>query len=144
MNLSNILRGKPAGFFHVAPTTQIRDVVAMLAEKVIGAVLVLGPEGELVGILSERDIVRRLAKEAGHTLDLLASDLMTPNPTTATPETTVEQAMEVMTDRHFRHLPLVEKGKLLGLVSIGDVVKARIEQHQHEVESLRTYVGGRV
>ncbi|WP_297369733.1 CBS domain-containing protein [Acidocella sp.] len=143
MNLSHILRGKPAGFIHVAPTTPIRDVVTVLAEKSIGAVLVL--EGEaLVGILSERDIVRRLGQEAGHTLDLTAADLMTPNPITATPGTTVEQAMETMTDRHFRHLPIVEQGRLVGLVSIGDVVKARIEQHQHEVESLRTYVGGRV
>ncbi|WP_298283485.1 CBS domain-containing protein [Acidocella sp.] len=143
MNLSHILHGKPAGFIYVAPTTPIRDVVTVLAEKSIGAVLVL--EGEtLVGILSERDIVRRLGQEAGNTLDLTTAQLMTPNPITATPGTTVEQAMETMTNRHFRHLPIVDQGKLVGLVSIGDVVKARIEQHQYEVESLRTYVGGRV
>jgi len=144
MILSHILKAKPQGFIAVKPEMLISGVIAVLAEKRIGAVLVVDAAGELVGILSERDVVRSLASHAGGTLALTAADLMTPHPTTATPATTVEQAMEIMTDGHFRHLPIVENGKLTGLVSIGDVVKAQIDQHLHEVETLRTYVVGRV
>lgn len=100
--------------------------------------------GELIGILSERDVVRTLATRAAGTLSMTAGALMTRKITTGTPETTVEQAMEMMTNGHFRHLPILENGRLTGLVSIGDVVKARIDQSQHEVDSLRTYVAGRV
>ena len=98
----------------------------------------------MVGILSERDIVRYLASRAADIFAMTAAELMTPHPTTATPSTTVAQAMEIMTDGHFRHLPIVEEGRLIGVVSIGDVVKARIDQSEHEVESLRTYVAGKV
>jgi CBS domain-containing protein len=143
MTLKAILKNKPAGFIAVHPGDSIRSVIAVLAEKRIGAVLVV--EGDhLVGILSERDVVRYLATHEAATLEMTASQLMTPRPITATPGTTVEQAMEIMTDKHFRHLPIMEHGKLAGLVSIGDVVKARIEQSQHEVDSLRTYVTGGV
>jgi CBS domain-containing protein len=143
MTLKAILKNKPPGFISVEPDTSITEVIAVLAEKRIGAVLV-AKDGELVGILSERDIVRSLASQAAGTLNLKAADLMTARPTTATPATTVAEAMEIMTHGHFRHLPIMENGRLTGLVSIGDVVKARIDQHQHEVESLRTYVVGGV
>jgi CBS domain-containing protein len=144
MTLKAILTNKPPGFFSVPPELPISGVIALLAEKRIGAVLVVGNQNELLGILSERDVVRSLASNAIATLNLTASQLMTANPTTATPATTVAQAMEIMTEGHFRHLPIVEAGRLIGLVSIGDVVKARIDQTVHEVESLRTYVGGNV
>ena len=144
MTLKAILTNKPSGFFSVPPEMRISGVIAMLAEKRIGAVLVVGNQNELLGILSERDIVRSLAGQAVATLELTASQLMTPRPTTATPATTVAEAMEIMTEGHFRHLPILDAGHLIGLVSIGDVVKARIDQTVHEVESLRTYVGGNV
>jgi CBS domain-containing protein len=144
MLLNQILKSKPPGFIAIAPEMLVSGVIAVLAEKRIGAVLVVNAQGELIGILSERDVVRSLSSHAIGTLSLKASDLMTPNPTTATPATTVEQAMEMMTDGHFRHLPIVEGGRLIGLVSIGDVVKARIDQQAHEVDTLRTYVVGRV
>jgi CBS domain-containing protein len=143
MNLGQILRSKPPGFISVTPESRITTVLAVLAERGIGAVLVLD-NGRLIGVLSERDIVRSLARDARNTLDMTAAALMTPNPTTAPPETTVEQAAEIMTNGHFRHLPVIDKGVLIGLVSIGDVVKARIEQSQHEVEALRGYVAGSV
>jgi CBS domain-containing protein len=142
MTLNAILKAKPPGFIAVVPEMPITGVIGVLAEKRIGAVLVV-QDGELVGILSERDVVRSLASHPA-TLERKAHELMTPNPTTATRATTVAQAMEMMTDGHFRHLPVVEDGKLVGLVSIGDVVKARIDQSQHEVESLRSYVAGGV
>jgi CBS domain-containing protein len=119
----------------------IKDVVDVLAEKRIGAVLVVDA-GELTGILSERDIVRSLAKQGAGTLALTAAQLMTAHPVTASPEISVADAMQIMTNGRFRHLPIVEKGQLTGLVSIGDVVAARISQQEHEVDSLRAYVVG--
>jgi CBS domain-containing protein len=141
MTLKAILKYKPAGFIAVAPDARISEVVTILAEKHIGAVLVTDGT-QLVGILSERDVVRSLAEQGASTLDQPASALMTSNPSTATPEITVEQAMGLMTIGRFRHLPIIENGQLTGLVSIGDVVKAMIEQSQQEVETLRTYVAG--
>jgi CBS domain-containing protein len=143
MTLKSILKHKPAGFVAVAPDARVSEVVATLAEKHIGAVLVT-ENGRLVGILSERDVVRILAAQGAATLDMPASALMTHNPSTASPEITVEDAMSMMTSGRFRHLPIIENGQLTGLVSIGDVVKAMIEQSQYEVENLRTYVSGNV
>ncbi len=144
MTVKAILKNKPPGFISVTPGMRISAVIAVLAEKRIGAVLVVEGSNKLVGILSERDIVRSLADRAANTLDMTAEQLMTPDPTIGTPSTTVAQAMEIMTEKHFRHLPIMENGHLIGLVSIGDVVKARIDQSEHEVQSLRTYVGGGV
>ncbi len=141
MTLKSILKYKPAGFISVAPDARVSEVVAILADKHIGAVLVTD-NGKLVGILSERDVVRCLAERGVAALEVDAASLMTSNPKTATPDISVEQAMGMMTDGRFRHLPIIENGKLTGLVSIGDVVKAMIEQSQQEVENLRTYVAG--
>jgi CBS domain-containing protein len=141
MTLKSILKNKAAGFISVGPAMTIKDVVDVLAEKRIGAVLVVDA-GELTGILSERDIVRSLAKQGAGTLALTAAQLMTPHPVTASPEISVADAMQIMTNGRFRHLPIMEKGQLTGLVSIGDVVAARISQQEHEVDSLRAYVVG--
>jgi len=141
MTLKSILKNKAAGFISVGPEMTIKDVVDVLAEKRIGAVLVVDA-GELTGILSERDIVRSLAKQGPGTLGLTAAQLMTAHPVTASPEISVAEAMQIMTNGRFRHLPIMEKGQLTGLVSIGDVVAARISQQEHEVDSLRAYVVG--
>jgi CBS domain-containing protein len=142
MKLAAILKQKTGAPISVTTGTSISDVVHVLAEKRIGAVLVLDGKDDLVGILSERDIVRSLDKKAGATLELTAGDLMTHSPTTTSPDASVAEAMEIMSDGRFRHLPVMESGKLIGLVSIGDVVKARIDQQEHEVDSLRAYVVG--
>lgn len=144
MLLNTILKHKPPGFISVPPELPVSGVVSILAEKHIGVVLVVDGENNLLGILSERDIVTSLASRGAATLALTANQLMTPNPVTGTPATTVAEAMEVMTARHFRHLPILDNGRLMGLISIGDVVKARIDQSEYEVETLRTYVGGKV
>jgi CBS domain-containing protein len=141
MTLKTILKHKPAGFIAIAPDARVSQVVALLAEKHIGAVLVTEND-RLVGILSERDVVRSLAAQGARTLDMTAAELMTRNPSTAAPDITVQHAMTLMTEGRFRHLPIIENGQLAGLVSIGDVVKAMIEQSQQEVETLRTYVVG--
>jgi CBS domain-containing protein len=143
MILAAILKSKGASVLSVTPSTRISDVIKMLAEKRIGAVLVC-EAGQVAGILSERDIVRTLDEHAGATFEMTAEQLMTRSPKMASPETTVAQAMEMMTDGRFRHLPVVVGGKLVGLVSIGDVVKARLSQQEHEVDSLKAYVTGAV
>ena len=135
--MAAILKRKPMALISVQPETRIRDVVALLAEKRIGAVVVQSAENDLLGILSERDVVRSLAANGAATLDMQTSQLMTRAPTTATPATTVLEAENLMTDGRFRHLPIVDGGKLIGVVSIGDVVKSLIEVQTHEVRSLR-------
>ena len=144
MTLASILKQKTSGLISISPELPVAEVVNVLAEKHIGAVLVLDAPGNLIGILSERDIVRCLASHGGGVLQMTAAQLMTRSPTTAAPEISVATAMEMMTEGRFRHLPIVESGKLVGLVSIGDVVKARITQQEHEVDSLRAYVVGGV
>jgi CBS domain-containing protein len=144
MKLSAILKFKGGSILSVTPATLISDVIALLAEKRIGAVVVIDTDGKLVGILSERDIVRVLAAKAGAIFEMTADQLMTRSPKVTTPDTTVAVAMEMMTDGRFRHLPVVEGDRLVGLVSIGDVVKARLSQQEMEVDSLRAYVSGAV
>ncbi len=144
MNLAAVLKSKGGLILSVTPGTRISDVIKMLAEKRIGAVLVCDADQRLAGILSERDIVRTLAEHAGATFEMTAEQLMTRSLKVTAPETTVAQAMEMMTDGRFRHLPVIEAGKLVGLVSIGDVVKARLSQQEHEVDSLKAYVTGAV
>ena len=104
--------------------------------------LVLDAGGELLGILSERDIVRSLARTGAETLNMTAGQLMTRVLHTVSRATTVPQAMEMMTRHRVRHLPVLEDGALVGLVSIGDVVKARLNQQEVEVDSLKAYVAG--
>jgi CBS domain-containing protein len=142
MILKNVLESKPLGAITVLPDLKVGGVISVLAEKGIGAVVVVNNEDKLVGILSERDIVRSLSQRAASVFEATAADLMTRNPMSATSGTSVGEAMAMMTNGHFRHLPVVESGRLLGVVSIGDVVKAQLDQHQHEMGRMRTYVAG--
>jgi CBS domain-containing protein len=114
----------------------------LLAEHGIGAVLVIDRAEQLLGIVTERDIVRSLVANGARTLDMTASQLMTSILQFADPGTTVAEAMTMMTEGRFRHMPVVEADRLVGLVSIGDVVKARVMEQEDEVDSLRAYVGG--
>jgi CBS domain-containing protein len=137
-----ILKHKGYSVSAVAPTASIRAVVEILLEKRIGAVLVIDQDDQLLGIVSERDVVRSLAANNERTLDMTAGQLMTRTLKVAHPETTVAEAMQMMTLGRFRHLPVVEHDALIGIVSIGDVVKARIMQQDVAVESLTAYVAG--
>ncbi len=142
MTIAAILKHKGHEVAHVAPTATIAEVAQMLAARRIGAVLVLDSADQLLGILSERDIVGSLAEHGTRTLEMTAAQLMTRNLHTATMATTVPQATEMMTTGRFRHLPIMDAGKLLGIVSIGDIVKARLSQQEQEVDSLKAYVAG--
>jgi CBS domain-containing protein len=141
MTVERILKGKPSIVATVGADLSLSDVVALLTERRIGALPVV--EGTaLVGIISERDIVHVLASHGTAALDLKVADAMTRTVRTTTLQTTVAQAMGAMTAGRFRHLPVVEKGRLIGIISIGDVVKARLDEQEYEVENLRSYVAG--
>ena len=142
MTVASILKHKGSEIAHVAPADSIAAVSALLARRRIGAVLVLDTAGQLLGIVSERDIVRVLARQGAATLEMTAAQLMTSSLVTVTPATSVAEAMTLMTASRVRHLPVLQDGALAGLVSIGDIVKTRIEQQAHEVDSLRAYVSG--
>ncbi len=142
MTIAAILKQKGADVARVAPTATVADVAQHLREKRIGAVLVMDSAGQLLGIVSERDIVSCLAKEGARVLEMTAAQLMTRDLHTATPKTSVPEAMAQMTERRVRHLPVLDDGRLAGIVSIGDIVKARIDQQAQEVDSLKAYVAG--
>lgn len=144
MTVAAILKHKGHQVVTVTPTATIAEVAQILSEKRIGAALVQDSADQLLGIVSERDIVRSLAANAARTLEMTAGQLMTRALRTATPRTTVAEAMHEMTVGRFRHMPVIDRGALVGVISIGDVVKARIMQQDHEVESLKTYVSGSV
>ena len=142
MTVAAILKHKGYQVTTVDPTARVSDVAGVLNIRRIGAVVVVDKAEQLLGIVSERDIVRCLAANGSQTLDMTAGQLMTRTVQVASPATTVEEAMRLMTAGRFRHLPVVEGGALIGLISIGDVVKARIMQQDTEVDSLRAYVTG--
>jgi len=142
MTVAAILKHKGRHVVTAAPTATIAEVAQILSDKRIGAALVQDSANQLLGIVSERDIVRSLAANGVRTLEMTAGQLMTRALRTASPHTTVAEAMHEMTIGRFRHMPVIDRGALVGVISIGDVVKARIMQQDHEVESLKTYVAG--
>lgn len=127
----------------VTPDEHLRDAAATLAERRIGAVVVLDTDRRVVGIVSERDIVRRLAADGESCLDLRVEEVMTGPVTTTDGRDTTERLMQIMTDGRFRHVPVTDDDDhLVGIVSVGDVVKATIEQLEVEKEALEGYVAG--
>jgi len=142
--IAAILKHKGYQVTSVDPTQTIAEVIRVLAARRIGAVLVLDRAEQLLGIVSERDIVRSLAANGARTLEMTAGQLMTRALQVAQPQTTVAQAMTQMTLGRFRHMPVMERETLVGLISIGDVVKARIMEQEDEVDSLKAYVAGSV
>ncbi len=144
MTIAAILRHKGTDIAAVAPTARIAEVAATLADRRIGAVLVRDSANQLLGIVSERDIVRCLARSGGACLDMTAAQLMTSQLHTVSPATSTGEALALMTTSRIRHLPVLEEGRLVGLVSIGDVVKSQLDYQAQEVDSLRAYVAGSV
>jgi CBS domain-containing protein len=139
-----ILKHKGYQVSTVDPTQRVAEVTLLLSERRIGAVLVIDSADQMLGIVSERDVVRSLAANGARTLEMTAGQLMTRAVQVARPETTVAEAMQMMTAGRFRHLPVVDHETLVGLISIGDVVKARIMEQDTAVDSLTAYVAGSV
>ena len=138
--VSSVLKHKGYDVVTVAPQQTVTWVVEVLAQNRIGAVPVVNEGGQLIGIISERDIIRGMSKHAEAVLTLPADQLMTREVKTCTSEDQPVDIMEVMTLQRIRHLPVVENGELHGIVSIGDVVKQRLEEVQSEAEELRNYI----
>ncbi len=141
MIVKSILAGKRGGnVVTIEPTADLTAAVKLLAERRIGAVVILGADHRIVGILSERDIVRTLAERGSTALSELVGQVMTRDVKTCSEADTIEDLMGRMTTGKFRHMPVVEQEKLIGIVSIGDVVKNRVEEIEHEAEALRDYI----
>lgn len=140
MTVKAILSRKGNNVITIEPTVTLSAAVNILAEHRIGAVVVAGADKQVAGILSERDIVRALAQRGPGALEEAVGQVMTRKVVTCTESDTVAALMERMTQGKFRHLPVVERGKLVGLVSIGDVVKHRLGEMEHESNALREYI----
>jgi CBS domain-containing protein len=140
MTVGIILAAKGREVATIEPGTTLKSAVALLAEKRIGAVLVLGADNRIVGILSERDIVRAVAESGAAALDEPVSRSMTRKVSTCTEGETIPSLMERMTEGKFRHLPVVEQGRLVGIVSIGDVVKHRLRDMERDSAAMRDYI----
>ena len=139
MNVLTILRNKGSDVITTAPSATVMDAARVLADKRIGAVLVLD-KGNVVGVVSERDIVRTVATKGVAALYLEVHELMTSDVFTCSRSATIDEVMAMMTERRIRHIPIVEDSQLYGLISIGDVVKCRIEETEREAEALRGYI----
>jgi len=140
MFVSDILAQKGGLVFTVTPGTSVAQLSQQLSTRRIGSVLVLDGEGSVAGIVSERDLVRAMASHGAKAMELEARQVMTRDVITCDPDDSIDQVMQTMTSGRFRHLPVVRHGELLGLVSIGDVVKARLEEAEHETEALKAYI----
>lgn len=141
MTVGQILAAKGNKAMAVAPDNSVLDALKIMAEHDIGAVLVT--EGErLVGIFTERDYARKVALRGLVSRDVKVSELMTANPTTVAPSQTVDQVMQTMTQRRFRHLPVVENGKIAGIVTIGDMVKCVVSEQEATIQQLSSYIAG--
>ena len=140
MNVSQILKQKGNRVVSVSDNATVSEAAAILAREGIGAVLVLDGAGRVAGILSERDLVRGFASHGAAVLTLGVAEVTTRDVVFCRPEDSIDQVMGEMTTRRFRHLPVLENGRLTGIVSIGDVVKYRLMETEAEAESLRQYI----
>jgi CBS domain-containing protein len=138
-NVRELLENKGTVVFSVTPDTTVFATLELMAEKEIGAVLVFESE-RLVGLFSERDYARQVILKGKSSKDTRVRDVMTARVTYIRPEQTVEDCMALMTDKRVRHLPVLDQGRVVGLVSIGDIVKAVISEKQFIIEQLENYI----
>ena len=134
-----VLKQKGQNVWSVSPDACVYDAIEIMAEKYIGALLVVS-EGNLVGVVSERDYARKVILQGKSSKQTLVKEIMTSPAIFVTPEHTVEDSMRIMTDKRIRHLPVVEDGKILGVVSIGDLVKWMISAQQQTISQLHNYI----
>ena len=140
MNVESILRSKGNAVLTAKPDTPVAVVAGMLTDARVGAVVISSDKVHIEGIISERDIVSAIASKGKDALTLPAANLMTKEVVTCSPTDIVAELMSVMTDQRIRHLPVTKDGALAGIISIGDVVKCRVQEVESEAEALREYV----
>lgn len=140
MNIAAIIAGRdPHAIISCDAATPLAEAIRILGKQRIGALPVLH-DGQVAGIVSERDVVYCLAEQGGTCLERPVSDIMTSPAITVTPATTIDEALSLMTRRRFRHFPVVENGRLLAFISIGDLVKHKMDEIEHEAAALRNYI----
>jgi CBS domain-containing protein len=138
-SVKQLLQGKGHDVWSIGPEVSVYDAIAEMAKKEVGALAVL--EGEsLVGVISERDYARKVVLQGRSSRDTKVRDIMTTRVAYARPDQSVEDCMGMMTEKRVRHLPVMDGDKLLGMISIGDLVKAIIEEQQHVIEQLEQYI----
>lgn len=139
--VNQLLRVKGSQIYSVAPSDSVLRAIEIMATHHVGALLVMH-QGTLVGIISERDYARKVILKDRSSRDTRVSEIMTAPAVTVAPSDTVHHCMELMTQRRFRHLPVVEGGRVVGMLSIGDLVKAVIEEQSAQIEQLERYIAG--
>jgi len=140
MIVNRILSLKGREVATIEPSRSLSEAARVLAERRIGALLIVDGDRPVTGIISERDIVRAVAMHGAEALDEPVSRFMTEKVVTCTGETSINDVMELMTQQKFRHIPVVESGRLSGIVSIGDVVKLRLEEVEAETQAIKEYI----
>jgi CBS domain-containing protein len=139
MNISQILKAKGRAVATARPDATLSEIISRLAQKKIGAIVIVGAAGEVVGIVSERDVIRQLGERGAAALKEPVSQAMTSSVISCQETSTLEEMMELMTQGRFRHVPVIEDGALVGIVSIGDIVKHHVAEVEMEVTAMRDY-----
>ena len=140
MTIAKILGTKGGAITSVSPTSTLQEAASVITTKKVGSLLALDSAGKLVGILSERDIVRLCAEQGGAAMACFVDQAMTKDVLTAAPQDGIDSAMARMSDRRIRHLPVLEGETLVGIVSIGDLVKAKIDEALADADAMRAYI----
>ncbi len=141
MTVAHLLDSKGKDIWSISPSGSVFDAIEAMAEKGVGALLVMENE-QLVGIISERDYARKVILKGKSSKQTLVSDIMTKNVLIARPEQSVEECMAVMTEKRIRHLPVLDKHKVIGMISLGDLVKTIIAEQQFTIQQLEQYISG--
>lgn len=139
--VGTVLRQKSAEVLSIAPDASVYDAIEVMAEKAVGALLVM-ERGELLGIVSERDYARKIILQGRHSKETLVSEIMSSPVVSVTRQNTVAECLRIITDRHFRHLAVVEHGKVIGVVSIGDLVNCIMTEQEQTIRHLHAYISG--
>ena len=140
MRVDGVLKGKGSEVATIGPEHTLLDAVGELGRRRIGALVVIAADGSVTGIVSERDIVAAIARDGASALERAVRDVMTADVITCSPTDTMEQLMSAMTEQHIRHLPVLSGGALVGIISIGDVVKRRVAEIEDEATALGDYI----
>jgi CBS domain-containing protein len=143
--VSDILKSKAKQLWTIIPEASVLDALKLMAEKEIGALMVVDKKDKVVGIMTERDYARKIVLKGKKSLDTRVKEIMTPSVKmyTVKPDTPVEDCMVLMTGKHIRHVPVFDKAKFVGLISIGDVVKSTISEKDTLIDHLSNYIGGK-
>lgn len=140
MNISQVLKTKQRGVTTARPDDTLLEIVNRLAQRRIGAIVIVGNDGKVCGIISERDIIRLVAEHGASALSMVVDSAMTRNVVTCCRSNTIDEIMEMMTHGRFRHMPVLEDDSLIGIISIGDVVKHHTAEVELEVTAMREYL----